>query len=255
MKRLSLIIILPIIISACSEDTTGPGGDTGLWNSEHSNIIEGRVLDQEGKGIPNAGIVINYHLEYDYDNNSGVNMISPGENVVISIPSGTELSAPDDEHIRIWIERYCTNEHIVTLLDTTLAEGPNPPVIWNGRNADGKNCRPGVYNSIIQTETSSVTTRDTSQAFLSYDNFYDFTPDDMEFNALTDSTGSFSLSGYCLPSGYSDSAFWPERGTFTITRYPDIWAVHDQYYNSMVDSVYISPLPLPAEELTIQLSR
>jgi hypothetical protein len=137
--------------------------------------------------------------------------------------------------------RYFTNEHIITLLDTVLYDGFFS-INWNGLNSMGKKCRPGAYNTTLHQKSSLETTIDTMTIFLKRGHYSGYQLSEIEVNGLTGPGGNFRISQECLPLGYT--APWIAEGgdtlgTYTVSRYVDIWIIHDQYDNKRIDSVYV----------------
>ena len=239
-SRFLIIISLfcVIILSDCVGYPVGPGGRKG-------GTIRGAVTDRDGHPIEKAGIVIDYILEYEVP----IPGFAAGPEFPYQIP------AAEETRIKIWVERYCTNEHIITLADTTIGSGfvPEP---WSGRNEEGKVCLPGAYNVIFYTETSTESSADTNTVFMKRDGYSSFELSEIEVNALTDSRGRFSISQECLPFGYTDT--WigeggDTLGTYKATRNVYVLAFHNQFH-------YQRYGPVPVDQsgglkLEIQMSR
>lgn len=226
--------LLFLLIATGCADSTDPDG-------ESSSLIRGRLVDTDGRGIAEAEIVLDYCLEYTGDGLSEPVIFLAEGDVLINPGFPRRSIFADDDHVRVWIERYCTNELIITLADTTRDHVP-PQISWNGINQAGESVYPGVYNMVYMIETSTATLTDTLGTYVRYLSYQDKKTDEIEANAVTDSSGYFELDQYCLPFGYQgdwvDEGGTP-KGIFTVTRFVNVWAVHDSFYNSSVDSVYI----------------
>ncbi|MBD3179637.1 MAG: hypothetical protein GF417_08500 [Candidatus Latescibacteria bacterium] len=214
-----------ILLSDCAIYPVGPGGG-------NSRSISGEVVDQEGRGVEGAGLLIDYLLEYHPGSRSGETS---------SLRKLFHRSVAGDTRIRIWVERYCTNEHIITLLDTVMNEGFFN-INWNGLNSRGQKCRPGAYNAILYQKRSFEATIDTMTIFLKRGHYSGYQLSEIEVNGLTGTGGKFRLSQECLPFGYT--APWIAEGgdtlgTYTVSRYVDIWVIHDRYDNKRMDSIYV----------------
>jgi len=249
-------IFCVIILSDCVGYPVGPGDRKG-------GTIRGVVTDRDGHPIETAGIVIDYILEYEVP----IPGFAAGPEFPYQIP------AAEETRIKIWVERYCTNEHIITLTDTTIGSGfisepwsgnssedrdylPGQDISWNGTNSEGKHCLPGVYNVIFYTETSTESSADTNTVFMKRDNYYSMELSDIEVNTLTGSRGRFSISQECLPFGYTDT--WigeggDTLGRYTVSRNVYILAFHNQFHYQRY-----GPVPVDKSggvELEIQMSR
>lgn len=227
-SRFLIIIFLfcVIILSDCVGYPVGPGGRKG-------GTIRGVVTGRDGHPIEDAGIVIDYILAFS----------DPLQGVSSGPEYPYQIQAAEETRIKIWVERYCTNEHIITIADTTIGSGfiPEP---WSGRNEEGKVCLPGAYNVILYTETSTESSADTNTVFMKRDGYSSFELSEIEVNALTDSRGRFSISQECLPFGYTDT--WigeggDTLGTYKVTRNIDILLFHDQFQYRRYAQVFIDP--------------
>lgn len=239
-SRFLIIIFLfcVIILSDCVGYPVGPGGRKG-------GTIRGAVTDRDGHPIENAGIVIDYILEYEVP--------IPGFAAGPEFPY--QIQAAEETRIKIWVERYCTNEHIITLADTTIGSGfvPEP---WSGRNEEGKVCLPGAYNVIFYTETSTESSADTNTVFMKRDGYSSFEISEIEVNALTDSRGRFSISQECLPFGYTDT--WIGEGGDTLGRYTVSRNVYILAFHNHFHYQRYGPVPVDQSgglKLEIQMSR
>jgi hypothetical protein len=235
LKILASLFLLSIITAGGCSDSTSP--------KQNRDLIKGRVVDVDGKGIEGAKIVIDYVLEYNEDTGSEAGFFRKRK-VGSELPLHSFYRHSYEEGwVRVWVERYCSNELIKVIIDTLLSE-VNGSISWNGTTDDGKLAYPGVYNAFIYRETPTDTFYNTKDMLLKRDTYMDKEAGWIEANTSTGSNGYFELSQECLPFDYTVDwidEYGVPMGTIRVTRYVNICVVHDSYTNAVDDSVYVDP--------------
>jgi len=151
------------------------------------------------------------------------------------------LTVPQRDHITVWLTRYGAADTMKELLDAELQAGVHM-LVWDGTNSVGKKVISGFYEYHIKMSTGVI-----SKHMLLFNDYSYFTStNELEFVAKTDNDGNYVLDQAVFDFNLDVSFDWTDEqgvqlGTFRLNRYVDVWALHDDYEVSKVDSVFIHP--------------
>lgn len=245
------VIVGLLAVVSCSRSTKS--------NDQKSPLIRGRVLNESGKSVSNAAVMLCYNFEtMDFsfvpkEDNHGIpveyslrqNYPNPFNSV-----TGIPFTLPEECHVELWIMDYCEKDTVRILVDEIQSAGLYI-VTWDGKNEEGKLVVNGVYYyNIVCGDYSDKKAMILSFSYLGYSSL-----DSLEHHALTNKDGYFEISQDCLPFGFesvkTDSTGNP-IGTIVISREVDIWALHNSYSPACVESVFVDSLS--GAYITIQLS-
>ena len=141
-------------------------------------------------------------------------------------------------HVVVWIERKCNQDSILTIVDDYWDAGSHT-VFWNGVNCEGLNVTNGVYIAHLEAEGYSDAVE-----FVILRDYDGLSYDEIEYDAITDSTGYFEIQQECMPLDY-EMIFYDENNepvaALNIFRIVKFWAIPESLSSTYIDSVYIDP--------------
>lgn len=261
ISRLFLIIPVGVLLfSACEEDI--------------DSSIRGWVIDASGEAVTNTAIAVFYggfkpttpglrvepfsdpRFSHSLALTNSDSFTSNETILAASQPEHGALSQnypnpfldttyilfqiPQNSDVKIWITDYCKNNPIRVLVDGYNMPGKHQ-VLWDGKDTEGNHPVNGAYYIHMSADGFSAN----RIAILS----------SLNGDAITDEDGYFEIEQECEPFG-AVSTRMDKNGytleSFIVSRYVDIWAIHNSYKPTVVESVYVDPLN--GAEVTIQFS-
>lgn len=244
MRKAFMIGIAIILTAFLGCDTTEP-------DNEISSAIKGIVTDSVGNPVPDAAIFLDYNLEgLLLPTMCAIDSIDDPEppfdstricNYPNPFSSATTIAfriARPGESV-LWIENFTRTDSIRIFLLSSLSPGFYE-VVWDASDDNGLKVESGVYWVYLKTGD----TVDSESMFVNRGNYSEFSWDEMRKTFVTDNQGRFSIPQESLPFGYVGQEVDIEGnivGEFEVTRYLNIWALHESYNTVHVDSVFIDP--------------
>lgn len=230
MQRVLIVVlsIIGILFLMNCERITDPIG---------SNYVRGKVLDPAGNPVEGAIIELNFHTNPP--------ILPSGESMKImnsaQMPTTIiRFAMPTQAHVKLWITRKNPTEVVRTLIDRMMEAGYHS-VVWDARNEDDKRVRSGIYTYHIDYSTGFYTEGD----ILLIGGYSDSDSiAELEYFAKTNHEGNFIIYQNNLPFGYQFNMVDDEGnliGTATVTNQVKIWALHEDYSVTAMDSVYVDP--------------
>lgn len=244
MKKISIIVIIIFTAFLGCENNTGP-------DNESPAPVRGVVIDSTGNPVPDVAIFLNYNL---------VDIVSPSKAFFEGIDPEPPIDSTqlygnfpnpfsntttirffidEPDTVNIWIEDF-THIDTITLLESHLPAGhyQHP---WDARDNSNLNLESGVY----LVSLLAGATADSFSMFLNREGYSEFSLDRMRIKVETDTLGRFSIPQESLPFDYTGmeiDVYGFPIGQFAVTRYIDIWALHESYNAAHIDSVFVDPI-------------
>ena len=218
-KRLLIIgaIIIITLIFGCTS-TTEP--------NEEQKLI-GIVTNAENAPVENAKIILSYYTE-------SINY-RPSTSIWFNLPNTS--------NVEVWISHH-NDIDTVKLLNNNILEAGYHSITWDGTNEEGLFIVSNIYDCHIQADGYS-----SKKVIAFLRNNYSATGNEVvNYESLdsSDKNGEFNINYEYLPLFSNDFTFeqYNDEGvvidTLRILNYVKIWALHQDYLPTFVDSVLLN---------------
>ncbi len=192
------LLLIPLMLFLDCEDKKGEG------NPPETNAIVGQIIDESGKGISGASVVIDYQLDVGEDLDC-----NPTENINISLPESSD--------VMIWSSDPCDVDTLAIIFHGTLSAGHHQ-FEWD-MFSQGKLINEGYYKIFL---TADDWNHELDIYHFNVDHSC-HSKESITAMATTDDDGIFMLEQSCLPFDVQADVttnFYPD-GTgeiFTVLR-------------------------------------
>ncbi len=212
-----IILIISIIISCTN--TTEPKNDQKLV---------GTITNTNGIPVDNAKIILSYHSK----------SIDSRPTTLIA------FEIPNTSNVKVWISHHNDIDTVKVLIDDDILEAGVHTLIWDATNEQNKFIVSNIYDCHIQAQGYS---RKIVLPFLQ--DYYTATGAEVEnYESLdiSNENGEFSINYKNLPLFSNNYSFelYNDEGvvvdTLKILNYVKIWALHQDFQPTFVDSVLLN---------------